>query len=57
MKARYVRISTGNQNVARQLAKSYPDEKIYIDIKDSHYLIETFIPVFITNKEPTHSWY
>ena len=32
MKARYVRISTGNQNVARQLAKSYPDEKIYIDI-------------------------
>jgi DNA invertase Pin-like site-specific DNA recombinase len=32
MKARYVRISTGNQNVARQLAKSYPDEKIYVDI-------------------------
>lgn len=32
MKARYVRVSTGNQNVARQLAKSYPDEKIYIDI-------------------------
>lgn len=32
MKARYVRVSTGNQNVARQLAKSYPDEKIYVDI-------------------------
>ncbi|SFI10969.1 recombinase family protein [Halpernia frigidisoli] len=32
MKARYVRVSTGNQNVARQLEKSYPDEKIYIDI-------------------------
>ena len=32
MKARYVRVSTANQNVARQLAKSYPDEKIYIDV-------------------------
>lgn len=32
MKARYVRVSTGNQNVARQLEKSYPDEKIYVDI-------------------------
>ncbi|MCP2036933.1 recombinase family protein [Chryseobacterium sp. HSC-36S06] len=32
MKARYVRVSTANQNVARQLAKSYPDEKIYVDV-------------------------
>lgn len=32
MNARYVRVSTGNQNVARQLEKSYPDEKIYIDV-------------------------
>lgn len=32
MKARYVRVSTGNQNIARQLEKSYPDEKIYVDI-------------------------
>lgn len=32
MKARYVRVSTANQNVARQLEKSYPNEKIYIDI-------------------------
>lgn len=32
MKARYIRVSTGNQNTARQLAKSYPGEKLYIDI-------------------------
>lgn len=32
MKARYVRISTANQNVARQVEKSYPNEKIYVDI-------------------------
>lgn len=32
MKARYIRVSTGNQNTARQLHKSHPDEKLYIDI-------------------------
>ncbi|HCA08103.1 MAG TPA: transposase [Chryseobacterium sp.] len=32
MKARYVRISTGNQNTQRQLQKNHPDEKLYIDI-------------------------
>ncbi|KEY17966.1 recombinase family protein [Kaistella antarctica] len=32
MKARYVRVSTGNQKTERQILKSYPDEKIYIDI-------------------------
>ncbi|WP_228384415.1 recombinase family protein [Chryseobacterium soli] len=31
MKARYVRISTGNQNTQRQLQKNHPDEKLYID--------------------------
>ncbi|WP_419495149.1 recombinase family protein [Chryseobacterium bernardetii] len=32
MKARYIRVSTGNQNTARQLQKSHPNEKLYIDI-------------------------
>lgn len=32
MKARYIRVSTGNQNTARQLKKAHPDEKLYIDI-------------------------
>jgi len=32
MKARYIRVSTASQNNARQLAKSYPDEKLYIDV-------------------------
>jgi len=32
MKARYIRVSTGNQNTARQLHKSHPNEKLYIDI-------------------------
>ncbi|WP_318847539.1 recombinase family protein [Chryseobacterium sp. JV558] len=32
MKARYMRVSTGNQNTARQLHKSHPNEKLYIDI-------------------------
>lgn len=32
MKARYIRVSTGNQKTERQLQKSYPDEKLYIDI-------------------------
>lgn len=32
MKARYVRVSTGNQNTERQLKKNHPNEKLYIDI-------------------------
>ncbi|THV60590.1 recombinase family protein [Chryseobacterium candidae] len=32
MKARYIRVSTANQKTERQLQKSYPDEKLYIDI-------------------------
>lgn len=32
MKARYIRVSTGNQNTARQLQKAHPNEKLYIDI-------------------------
>lgn len=32
MKARYIRVSTGNQNTARQLHKSHPNEKLYIDV-------------------------
>jgi DNA invertase Pin-like site-specific DNA recombinase len=32
MKARYIRVSTGNQNTERQLEKNHPNEKIYIDI-------------------------
>lgn len=32
MKARYIRVSNGNQNTARQLHKSHPNEKLYIDI-------------------------
>jgi len=32
MKARYVRVSTGNQNTQRQLQKNHPDEKLYVDI-------------------------
>lgn len=31
MKARYIRVSTINQKIERQLQKQYPDEKIYID--------------------------
>jgi len=31
MKARYIRVSTLNQKIERQLQKEYPDEKIYID--------------------------
>jgi len=31
MKARYIRVSTINQKVGRQLEKQYSDEKIYID--------------------------
>jgi len=31
MKARYIRVSTLNQKIERQIAKQYPDEKIYID--------------------------
>lgn len=32
MKARYIRVSTGNQNTARQLQKAHSNEKLYIDI-------------------------
>ncbi|SDG71204.1 recombinase family protein [Winogradskyella thalassocola] len=32
MKARYVRISTPNQNKERQLVNNYPNEKLYIDV-------------------------
>src|SRR5690606_2766018 len=32
MKARYVRVSTGNQKSARQEAKATKDEKVFIDI-------------------------
>jgi len=32
MKGRYIRISTANQNLERQLQKQHVDEKIYIDI-------------------------
>ncbi|MDF2552862.1 MAG: transposase [Chryseobacterium sp.] len=32
MKARYIRISTGAQNIARQEEKQSKDEKVYIDI-------------------------
>ncbi|WP_288377619.1 recombinase family protein [uncultured Chryseobacterium sp.] len=32
MKARYIRVSTGNQNTARQLQKVHSNEKLYIDI-------------------------
>lgn len=31
MKARYVRVSTQNQNLERQLVKSFPNEKLFID--------------------------
>lgn len=31
MKARYIRVSTLNQNIERQLAKQYNDEVLYID--------------------------
>lgn len=31
MKARYIRVSTLNQKIERQIKKEYPDEKIYID--------------------------
>jgi len=32
MKARYVRISTPNQNKERQLINNYPNEKLFIDV-------------------------
>jgi len=32
MKARYIRISTGNQKTERQEQKNHPDERLYIDI-------------------------
>jgi len=32
MKTRYIRVSTGNQNTARQEAKQSSDEKIFIDV-------------------------
>ena len=32
MKARYIRISTSNQKTERQLVKTHPDEKLYIDV-------------------------
>ena len=32
MKARYIRISTPDQKLERQLVKQHPDEKLYIDI-------------------------
>ncbi|WP_405247844.1 recombinase family protein [Cellulophaga sp. Asnod2-G02] len=32
MKARYIRISTPDQNLERQLVKKHPDEKLYIDV-------------------------
>lgn len=32
MKARYIRVSTGAQNIARQEGKQSKDEKVYIDI-------------------------
>ncbi len=31
MKARYIRVSTLNQKIERQLEKQFPDEKIYVD--------------------------
>ncbi|WP_289058584.1 recombinase family protein [uncultured Flavobacterium sp.] len=31
MKSRYIRVSTLNQKIERQIARQYPDEKIYID--------------------------
>ncbi|MDM1397768.1 recombinase family protein [Myroides odoratimimus] len=31
MKARYIRVSTLNQNIERQLIKQYPEELLYID--------------------------
>ncbi|MCL1690021.1 transposase [Elizabethkingia anophelis] len=33
MKARYIRVSTGNQNTERQLEKNHPNERLYIDIE------------------------
>ncbi|KAF2331501.1 recombinase family protein [Flavobacterium nitrogenifigens] len=32
MKARYIRVSTSSQSTRRQLAKTHPDELLYIDI-------------------------
>ncbi len=32
MNARYIRISTGNQKIARQLTKQHPNEKLFIDV-------------------------
>lgn len=32
MKARYIRVSTGNQNTERQLKKNHKDERLYIDV-------------------------
>lgn len=32
MKGRYIRVSTANQNLERQLCKKYPDEVIFLDM-------------------------
>ena len=32
MKARYIRVSTGNQNTERQLINKHPNEKLFIDV-------------------------
>jgi DNA invertase Pin-like site-specific DNA recombinase len=32
MKARYIRISTGGQNIERQLIKKHPNEELFIDV-------------------------
>lgn len=32
MKARYIRVSTGNQNTERQLVKKHPNEALFIDV-------------------------
>lgn len=32
MKARYIRVSTGNQKTERQLVKKHPNEKLFIDV-------------------------
>ena len=32
MKARYIRVSTGNQNTERQLVKKHPNEALFVDV-------------------------
>lgn len=32
MKARYIRVSTGNQKTERQLVKNHPNEALYVDV-------------------------